>query len=188
MAPGGQAGTSLQDRELSWLPDRHLGPGAGGAGAERRRRSSARGCAIARAGHRARLRARRRYRLELEDGESVEARSRRHRHRRALPQARPARTTRASRAAASITRRPRWRPSSARGEEVVGRRRRQLGRPGGDVPVAQAEHVHVLVRGEGLAATMSRLPGAADRVLAADHACIRARRSPGSRATDRCAR
>ena len=36
------------------------------------------------------------------------------------------------------------------------RRRRQLGRAGGGVPVAaRARHVHVLVRGAGLAATMS---------------------------------
>ena len=41
LAPGGQAGHELEDRELSRLPDRHLGPGAGrpraGAGAEVRR-------------------------------------------------------------------------------------------------------------------------------------------------------
>jgi thioredoxin reductase (NADPH) len=35
------------------------------------------------------------------------------------------------------------------------RRRRQLGRPGRGVPVAHRRHVHVLVRGAGLAATMS---------------------------------
>ena len=46
--------------------------------------------------------------------------------------------------------------SSARGEEVIAGRRRQLGGPGRGVPAAHARKVRMMVRGPGLAASMSR--------------------------------
>ena len=149
-------GHQLAHRELPRLPHRHLRPGAGGARARPRPRSSA---------PRSRSAARvvrldcdsRPYRLVSRRRPGGAHAHDRHRHRRAVPEARRCRRWRASRARASTTAPPHLeRRSCCEGEEVavVGG-----GNSAGQAAVflsRLASHVHMLVRGPGLADSMSR--------------------------------
>ena len=180
---GRTGGHQLEDRELSRLSDRHLGPGAGrpraGPGAEVRR--AARDLARRR---RPRLR-RARPTARLDDGASV---------RRARSSSPPARATASSTCrttSGSKARHPlrgdRDGGAALRGEEVDRGRRRQFGGPGRDVPVAHgAPCAHARARRRPRRDDVATISSSGS-TLAADHAPHRAPRSPRSRATSACA-
>ena len=128
--PGGD---QLEDRELSRLPDRHLRPGARRSRAQAQAQKFGARLAIARARHRARLR---------RGARSGRSRRRRARCARAPSSSRPARGTASS--TCRISAGSRGRASTTRATSMEAqlcarrrghrRRRRQLGRAGGDVP------------------------------------------------------
>ena len=170
----------LEDRELSRLSDRHLGPGARGprlrAGAEVRRPGDDRARR-----HAARLRP-----------QAVRRRDRRSTCacRRAPSSSRPARST-ASRRSTNLSQlrgRGRVLRRDVHGGAVVRRRRshrrrrRQLGRPGRRVPGADGEaRAHAGARG-GLAETHVALPDPPHRGEPRDRPAHATRRSSRSRA------
>jgi thioredoxin reductase (NADPH) len=153
-AYGGQAGASARIENYLGFPDRHLGPGARGprlrAGAEVRRARAGAG-----AGCGARMRARRAARPACSPTAAACGTHGGGRQRRPLQaprRAQPARLRRPRRLVLGLA--DRSTPVPRRGRGAGGRR--QLRRPGGRLPRRARREGHILVRGAGLAATMSR--------------------------------
>ena len=154
-APGGQAGTSSRIENYLGFPTGISGQALAGRALTQAEKFGAE-VAIGRTVVRARLRQPALPAATCPTAQVLRTRDHRHRHRRPVPQARSARRWRASRGPASSTAPPTSRGSCAQGEEVavVGG-----GNSAGQAAVflaGVASRVHVLVRGPGLAESMSR--------------------------------
>ena len=186
IAPGGQAGTSSKIENYLGFPTGISGEALAGRAQVQAQKFGAR-LAISRAVVGLDCDDARRIALALDDGESIRARADRHRHRRALPQARRRRLRALRRRQGIYYAATAMEADLCAAAEVDRRRRRQLGRAGGGVPVAhRAPRPHPGARhrpgGDDV-----RLPGAADRALGADHpapALRDHRRSPASDALE----
>ena len=183
MASGGQAGSSSQDRELPRLPDRHLRPGAGRprvrAGAEVRRQRVNVACSAVRL----RLRRSGPTRSSSPTAASCRRSSDRHRDRRAVPRARSIEICERFDGVGVYYAATHLEAKLCEGEEVVDRRRRQLGGPGGGVPRRQLPpRAHPGARRRPRRQHVA-LPDPAHRGEAATSRCTRARRSRRWKAT-----